>query len=218
METAWRVLEFLQPHWKTLALVLTWAGIGVAYLRRRSQWHRKQFLAQVNFSLNYVQGSALAMRTLLERPAADVWLNEYGVRMVLAASRKTTVEHPFITLKHPRDMAFANRAVLNVLSEHFAEGFVAAALGLPVRTGLFCFALTREKYGEIRTHKLRVLVVEEQTLAGLFGPGGTAEALKITDPVNRARLTTLKAMYDLYVKDQGAEHPVLGQIELAVVA
>jgi hypothetical protein len=216
VETVHRVLEVLRPHWNTLALLLTWVGIGFVYLRRRKQWHRKAFLAQVNFSLNYVAGSTLAMRTLVEKPANQVWLNEYGVRMVLAAAHKTTVGHPFIILKHPKDRDFANRAVLNVLSERFAEGFVAAALGLPVKTAPFCFAITCEKYEEIRTLKLRVLIVAEQTLIDLFGPDDGAAKLEVTSVIYQARLKTLRAMYELYAKDRQSEQPVLGQVELGV--
>jgi hypothetical protein len=210
-------LEILRPHFNTLALLATWAGIGIVYLRRRAQWRRKQFLAQVNFSLNYVADSALAMRTLVERPANQVWLNEHGVRMVLGAARRTTVGHPFILLKDPKDQDFANRAVLNVLSERFAENFVAAALGLPVRTGTFCFAITCEKYEDIRTLKLRVLIVEERSLAELFGPDGAAGKLKVDNPIYRARLATLQRMHELYVRDKGSAHPVLGHLELGVL-
>jgi len=80
--------EFIRPHLNTIALVLTWLGIAIAYLRRRAQWRGKQFLARVNFSLNYVSGDGLAMRTLLETTASEVWLNEYGVARVLAAARR----------------------------------------------------------------------------------------------------------------------------------
>lgn len=216
METIRHILMEMRPHWNTLALVLTWVGIGVVYLRRRKQWHRKQFLAHVNFSLNYVQGTGLVMRTLLERPASDVWLNDYGVRMVLAAAHRTTVEEPFIRLRHPRDVEFANRAVLNLLSERFADTFLAASLGVPVRKALFCFAITCEKYEEIRTHKLRVLIVEEKMLKDLFGPNNGAAKLKIDEVVYKARIQTLRLLYEQYVRDRESENPVLGEVELGV--
>ncbi len=218
METLHRVLEFLRPHWNTLALLLTWAGIGVVYLRRRAQWRHKHFLAQVNFSLNYVQGGALVMRTLLEKPAGEVWLNEYGVRTVLAAAQRTTADQPFVLLADPRDMDFANRAVLNQLSERFAPAYLAAALGLPVRAATFRFAITCERYEEIRTLKLRVLVVAEQTLTELFGPADGAAQVEAPGLVLQARLTTLRGLYELYLRDKGRERPVLGQVELGVPA
>jgi hypothetical protein len=158
------------------------------------------------------------MRTLLERPAHEVWLNEYGVRTVLAAARRTTLAEPFLTLTSRPDTEFANRAVLNLLSERFAATFVAAALEAPRRTGTFLFAITCEKYEEIRTRKLRVLVVAKQTLIDLFGPGNAAARLQVDSLIYRARLQTLRLMYERYVQDQKADHPVLGEVELGVPA
>jgi hypothetical protein len=218
METLRHVLDVLRPHWNSLALLLTWVGIAFVYLRRRSQWRRKHFLAQVNFSLNYVQGGALVMRTLLEKPANQVWLNEYGVRTVLAAAQRTTVGRPFVLLADPRDMDFANRAVLNQLSEQFAATYLAEALGRAARAATFRFAITCERYEEIRTLKLRVLVVQEQTLTDLFGPADGASRLEAPGAVLGARLTTLRGMYELYLRDKGADRPVLGQVELGVPA
>jgi hypothetical protein len=211
-------LEDLRPYWTSLALLLTWVGILFVYLRRRYQWRRKQFLTQVNFSLNYVRGVALAMRTLVEVPASQVWLNEHGVRTVLAAAHRAPLDDPFLVLRDPKDMAFANRAVLNVLSQRFANTFLAASLGLPVRTANFVFALTCEKYEEIRTLKLRILIIEEQTLIDLFGPDDGAAKLQVQDVVYRARLQTLRGLYKLYAADRKSDRPVLGEVELGVPA
>jgi hypothetical protein len=213
-----RLSEFLRPHWNTIALVLTWAGIGIAYVRRRSQWRSKQFLARVNFSLNYVAGDSLAMRTLLETTANEVWLNDYGVGHVIAAARRAAVDQPFLMLPDPGDRDFVNRAVLNVLSERFAETYLAASLGQAVDIRPHVFGLTCEKYGDIRTLKLRVLIIEEQTLADLFGPTNRVATLTTSIPILRSRLTTLRIMYDLYQKDRSGDRPVLGHMELGVKA
>jgi hypothetical protein len=216
METVQRFLEFMRPHWNTVALVVTWLGIGVAYMRRRAQWRGKQFLARVNFSLNYVADNGLAMRTLLETTAGEVWLNDFGVGRVLAAARRASVDQPFLTLPEAGDLDFANRAVLNVLSERFAEAYLAASLGRPVRVAPYVFGITCEKYGDIRTLKLRVLVIAEETLAALFGNDNRSASLNVPSTILQARLTTLRVMYDLYRKDRVAERPALGRIELGV--
>lgn len=218
MVTVQRFFEFIRPHWNTIALTVTWLGIAIAYLRRRSQWRGKQFLARVNFSLNYVAGDGLAMRTLLETTAGAVWLNEYGVGRVLAAARRATVEQPFLTLPEPGDQDFANRAVLNVLSERFAEAFLAASLGRPALAATYVFGITCEKYDDIRTLKLRVLVIAERTLVDLFGEENKSAALNVPNTILRARLTTLRVMHELYRKDRATERPVLGHIELGVPA
>jgi hypothetical protein len=218
MERLREFFEFIRPHLNTIALVLTWAGIAIAYWRRRAQWRGKQFLARVNFSLNYISGDALAMRTLLETTASAVWLNEYGVARVLAAAKQAPVDQPFLRLTDPDDQDFANRAALNVLSERFAETYLSASLGRQTATAPYVFGISCEKYGDIRTLKIRVLVISEQTLVDLFGPANRSAALNLPNQILRARLTTLRTMYDLYLKDRGAERPTLGRMELGIPA
>lgn len=210
-------LEWMRPHWNTLALIVTWIGILVVALRRRLQWRHKRFLTQVNFSLNYRSGNSLVMRTLLERDASEVWLNAYGVKLVNAAAARTTPQNPFLLFKDTKDQDFINRAVLNVLSGRFAETFLAVSLGAPVRSATYSFAITCEKFEDIRTIKLRVLLMSEATMLDLFGPERSAEPMQIRNPIYQARLTTLRAMYDLYRKEQTTDRPILGKVELGVV-
>jgi hypothetical protein len=209
--------EVVKPHGYMIALVLTWICIGIVALRRRLHWRRKQFLTLVNFSLNYTVGSQLAMRTLLESTTDDVWPNEYGVKKLLYGAARATIENPFIVMDEQKDRDFVNRAVLNMLSQRFAETFIAASLGVPVRSATFIYAVTCEKYTDIRTLKVRVLLIEERTLERLFGKEHEADRLQITNPIYKARLRTLRGMYDLYAKDLTAASPVLGRVELGVV-
>jgi hypothetical protein len=102
------------------------------------------------------------------------------------------------------------------MSERFAETYLAASLGRPVRVAPYVFGITCEKYGDIRTLKLRVLVIAEETLVDLFGAENRSAALNVPSTILRSRLTTLRVMYDLYQKDRVAERPVLGRIELGV--
>jgi hypothetical protein len=150
--------------------------------------------------------------------ANQVWLNEYGIGHVMAAARRTGVDQPFLMLPLPGDQDFANRAALNILSERFAQTFLTASLGRPVTTASYIFGISCEKYGEIRTLKIRVLVIAEQTLIDLFGPENRATALNVPSTLLRARLKTLQIMYDVYQKDKSAAHPILGQLELGVPA
>jgi hypothetical protein len=205
-------MEYMRPYWPTVALIVTWVCIFLLYLRQRFHWGKKQFLGRVNLSLNYVARGTLVMRTLAEWESSALWSNAYGVALVTKAAGKTTVEQPFIRLKQSRDVEFVNRAVLNAISQQFAPVHLAAALGAPVRLANFLFALTYERYKEIRTLKLRVLLIEEETLRRLFGPNHEADQLAVRDVVYSARLQTLRLMYDLYIK----EPEVLGRIELGV--
>jgi hypothetical protein len=210
------ILDWVVAHIAIIGLVLTWAGIGLVYYRRRSDWAQKQFADQVNFSLNYVIGDMLAMRTLLECTVKDVWLNDFGVKKVRAAARLTTPEQPFILLEDQADRDFVHRAVINTLSERFAAAFVAEALGVPVHTGKFIFAITYERYDIMRTLKFRVLIMEERTLVQLFGPGGRGDSLQVSNPVFLARLKSLRAIYELYAKDQATRKGLVDQVQLGV--
>lgn len=215
METLREIHTNLQPHYSTIALVLTWIGLVFAWWRRRSQWHNKEFLGQVNFTLNFFDDSLL-MRTVKETETKAVWPNAYGVGLLHAASRRTTSANPFIRLLSKPDRDYIYRAIKNAISPLSAEAFVAGALKAPVHRGTFLFALTCERYPEIRTVKLRVLLIEEATLREWCAPGGKAEALPMT-PFIRTRLQTLQAMYEMDRKARAGGEDELGRVELGVV-
>lgn len=213
---------FLLEHWDLVLLVVTWAGIGLMAVRRRRDWRLKQFARQVNFSLTYLESDPssgqdrLTLRTLLELKAADVWLNEYGVRKVQRAAARTTLAEPFLRIEPSTDMELVKHAVLNVLSERYSDAFVAQAVGLEVRMQAFLFGLTWERYGEIKTHKLRVIVVRRSDLELLFGPQQKAKHLSFATESHRFRLSTLEQMYYLHSASDPALRAVLGEIELGI--
>lgn len=212
METLSEVYEFLKPYFAVIALGATWVGFAWAWWIRRGQWQRKEFLSQVNFSLNLF-GDTLAMRTLLEVQTTDVWPNAHGVRLLHAAAARTTDADPFIRLAAAADRDYLHRAIKNALSELCPTAFIAAALGEKVRTGVFLFAATCERYAETRTIKLRVLLVEQNTLREWCAPGGKGGQLPM--PANyRTRMRTLQAMYEMDQKRLAGGPEELGRVEL----
>jgi hypothetical protein len=214
METLRDFWKLAKEHASTAGLILTWLGIAAVYWRKRSEWQRKQFTNQVNFSLNYVVDNQLKLRTLLETSVQEVWLNDYGVKKVLAAAERTTAVQPFIVLADVEDMAFIQRAVLNVLSERFSEAFLAASMGLPVKKAVYCFALTYEKYQDMRTRKFRVLLMERESMKESFGSERPAE-IAFAEGHHRDRWTTLKAMYELHGSPKNIG--IVGEVELGIV-
>lgn len=218
METLTQVHHALQPYYTVIAIALTWVGLAVAWRRRRGQWLTKEFLGQVNFSLNLV-GDTLAMRTLREDDTTAVWPNAYGVGLLHAAAKRTTEANPFIRLHRQEDRDYLHRSVKNALSQLCPEAFVAAALGVPVRRGTFLFAITCERYKEMRTVKVRVLLIEERTLREAFAPGGRAEAVRAKlSAFYRTRLNTLQMMYEMDRKAQAGGEEELGRVELGIPA
>lgn len=209
------VAAWVRSHWNTIGLIGTWFGIVFVYWRKRNDWRRKQFLSQVNFSLNYVQDGYLVMRTLLETTATEVWLNDYGVKTVLSAAQATTEKQPFLLFKDPKDQAFVNRAVLNVLSEQFAAGYLRAAVGVPVKRAVFAFGITFERYADMRTLKLRVILAEQTVLAEKFAPNSDVK-LQAEHEGYKDRWATLLALRELFLKDKENKNTILGRVELIV--
>jgi hypothetical protein len=113
-------------------------------------------------------------------------------------------------------MAYITRAVKNVLSEHFAQAYLAQSLGVPMRTGKFIYAITYEKYESIRELKYRVVVAEERALQELFGP--SAPPHKVSNERHLDRLRVLRRMAELAAGDGTVNGVhVLDSVELGVM-
>ena len=157
------------------------------------------------------------MRTLLETTPKEVWMNEFGLKLVAAAAKRTTKDQPFLVMNKPEDMTFVKQAIKNVLSEHFAHSYLAHALGVPTRKAMFVYALTYERYESIRELKFRVVVVEEKTLQAAFGPNTPPTAVLKQRHADRVevlrKMAVLAAAPGTLV--QGAN--VLDRVELGVI-
>ena len=210
------IITWIKDNWDLLALLVTWGGIVVVWWRRRTEWRRKTFLRQVNFSINHLESGTLQLRTLMEQDALEVWLNQYGVSLVVDAAERTTVSQPFLQLKSTEDQEYALRAVLNVLSERFAESYLASAMHVPTRKERFLFGVTCEKYGALRTQKLRVIIATPDLLAQLFGPDGIADDVHFEKPTHDDRLITLRVMWKLANSQDPAKRAMINEVELGV--
>lgn len=208
---------FLREHAGEIGFVITWAGIIFLWLKRWWAWRHKHFHDQINFSLNYVVGNMLMPRTLVETSTNLVWLNSYGVQKVLKASKRTTPGNPFLEFADPDDLLFVNRAVTNVLSEKFASVFVAESLGVPVRKATYVFAVTFERFPDMRTQKFRVLIIEEKLLLDMFGPGGAADSLEVPHAVFKDRIRSLKGMYQHHLESKAQKKNTVDTVSLGVV-
>jgi hypothetical protein len=217
MDAIQPVIDFVRQYGGALSLAFTWGALAWVYLAKRSDWSQKQFLGQVTFSLNYVLAGRLVMRTLVEVSAQNVWLNDLGVRQVRRAASRTTQDQPFVQLPDDSDMNFVYRAVLNVLSEKFADAYLAESMGLPVESSEYRFAITMERYSDIRTLKLRVLLVGARELETVFAsnpPKGHAVA--VSNALYRNRLQTLHAMHDLHRRAGEPGVLKLGRVVLGI--
>ena len=210
----------LLDHWELALLAATWSVIGLLAGKRRYDWRRRRFTQQVNFSLNTLVEAngacTLLLRTLLEESATRVWINDYGVGRVLRAARRTTVEEPFLQIPEALDRDLVMIAVLNVLSERFSDAFVARALGVPAKTDSFLYGLTWERYGEMKTQKLRVIVIKRSDLQRMFGDPVDKQDVGVVEESHRPRISTLRHMFKLWTSPDETERGAIGEVELGM--
>lgn len=185
------ILDFLRDH---LAKILSWAAGALAFgawawYLSYIAWKRREYLSRINYSLNSIRSDTLLIRTLLETSLAETFLNAHAVRLVRSAAQRTTKEDPILRL--PKDDAwFILNAVLNELSEKFSAGLLRADVdGTHAKTARYVICLTCEKAGEVRTQKVRAMVIREDLLQSL-----PAEPPRFEQPHHAVRWTTLQKM------------------------
>jgi hypothetical protein len=215
-------IDLILDHWELALLLITWSAIGVVAIRRRHDWRRKRFTEQVNFALNTLierdGARVLLLRTLLEDSAANVWLNEFGVSRVLKAARFTTLEDPFLRIPDPQERDVVMIAVLNVLSERFSDAFIARAVGMPIRTDVFLYGLTWERYGEMKTQKLRVTIIKRSDLESLFDDRSREHEIAVVEESHRPRMETLRRMFELWTSSDPEDLDMIREVELGIPA
>ena len=214
-------INTLLDHWELALLLVTWAVIGIVSVKSRYDWRQRRFTRQVNFSLNTLvecDGSTtLHLRTLLEDSAVNVWLNEFGVSRVLKAAKHTTLGKPFLNIAKAHDRDLVMIAVLNVLSERFSDAFLARAIGIPTKIDTFLYGLTWEHYGEMKTQKLRVIVIKRSDLENMFDPSGQCK-IDVAEESHRPRIKTLRRMYELWTSANQTDRDMIREVELGMPA
>jgi hypothetical protein len=202
------VLEYAKDNWDQLALLATICLVLLAYWRSRSRWKTRDFLGRINFSLNFIQDNRLKIRTLQENTIDDILLNNtHGRRMMLKAASRTTLEKPFLDLPE-KDAWIVLNSVLNEISEQFADGFLAIAAGLPMRTTTFIFGITCERDTDVRMNKIRVMIIERSLLEKI----DELDEIEFESPNHHVRLDTLRTMREIYLDKNRRSQ--LGRVDL----
>ena len=170
------------------AAAFTLAGWLIGRWRAARSWKNREFFNRLNVSLNCVQDGKLLIRTVLEKTCEDILLNKVAVERLLQAAQQTTKEDPLIPIP-AEDRWFYLNAILNELSETFAEGLFRREAGLPFRAERYVICLTNECDGEVKTRKIRAMVIRRDTLVSL-----SAEPPTLERPSHAIRWKTLQAM------------------------
>ena len=184
-----------------IGALLTVAAVG-AFLRWRasSHWRRRELLNRINISLNAIQDGVLLIRTLYESDLDDVFPNREAVRTVLRLAGKTSMESPILPLANTEEDRQLLNSVLNVISQQFGAGLVRRDIGLPTRSESYVICLTCEDRDLVRTHKVRAMVVREDTLMRFAGEFKTKEP-DVERKHHRTRVRTLREMAAAYAAE-----------------
>lgn len=189
--------HLLREHWLNwiISLILLALGTWWGKRRARAEWSQKRFLDRINFSLNMIHEGRLFIRTLIEEDSRDVFLNEVAVACVEAAAHRTTADNPILPLKEDERWFLLN-AVLNEISERFAAGFIKREMGVPVNAAVYLICLTYENAGELKTRKIRAMIIRKTLLLNL-----PLEPPQFERPHHGTRYETLKRMAVAYASD-----------------
>lgn len=157
------VIEFVQNHWSQVLLSgfsLLLGGLAGRFFAWR-RYANRAFFDRLNVSLNFVDGGQFKIRTLLEQSTSEVFRNAEMVRQVHRAARNQDDE-PLLDLPESDYWYFLN-AVLNVVSERFAEGYIRREAGVGTEHTYLMF-LTSETAGPVRQRKVRAMLIREDLL------------------------------------------------------
>jgi len=189
--------DLVERHWlkAVFAVAVTLFGWWYARWRAKRDWKRREFFNRINISLNSIDGGVLKIRTLLEDPIDEVFLNLAAADLVRKAAQKAEPGRPVLPL--PRDERwFVHNEVLNQLAELFAAGQLRHDLGVPTRSAIYVIALTCEKAGAMRTYKVRAMMMRKDALLSL-----PLEPPRFERPTHSTRFETLHTLAAAYLAD-----------------
>ena len=110
-------------------------------------------------------------------------------------SQQTTENDSLIPLPKNEYWYFLN-SVLNEIAEKFALGQIKRDLGLSVSSEQYLICLTNETSGEMKTRKLRAMLIQKKLLTHL-----PAEQPKLERPHHSTRWKTLTQLATEYQKN-----------------
>lgn len=177
------------------AAAFTVAGLLIGRWRAAQSWKKREFFDRLNVSLNSLHGGKLLIRTVLEKTCEEILLNQVAVERLIKMAQQTTKDNPIIPIPKD-DRWFYLNAVLNELSETFAEGLFKREAGKPHDAVRYLICLTNECDGEVRTRKVRAMVMRKDTLLNL-----PKEQPALESPNHSIRWKSLQQIQKAYMVD-----------------
>ncbi len=191
--------ELATEHGLKLLSAAAFTLVGWLFGRWRAarSWKNREFFNRLNVSLNTFHDGKLLIRTVLEKTCEDILLNKVAVERLIKAAQRTTKQDSIIPIPK-EDRWFYLNAVLNELSETFAEGLFRREAGKPFEAMRYLICLTNECDGEVRTRKIRAMVIRKDRLLNL-----PKETPALESPNHTIRWTTLQQLQKAYLADSG---------------
>ncbi|NUQ62385.1 MAG: hypothetical protein HUU20_07845 [Pirellulales bacterium] len=188
---------YLLENWPELLWIVAAAGVAsyLAGRRARSRWRRRDFLDRLNVTLSSIDDGTLRIRTILEMDCEQIFLNATAAKSVVALARRTTADDPILPIPKEDCWQYLN-AVLNEISERFADGHIKRDLGLPVQRGQYVLCLTCERAGPVRTQKVRGMLIRKSLLTAF-----PREEPRYESSWHVTRWKTLQQLAEQYAKN-----------------
>lgn len=190
------LFEKLDDHWVKLVTAAGFMLVGWVLGKRKASkdWDKREFFDRLNISLNIIRDGRLKLRTLNETRCELLFANSKAAQTVIDAAKKTTVDDPLLPLPE-KDYWYYLNAVLNELSEQFAQGALREDLGLPVTCAEYVICLTSEADANIRMRKIRALIIRKSLLEAL-----PEKCPKVDREQHQTRWRTLQKLAAAYEK------------------
>ena len=180
-------------------LVLMGLGWYFGRVRAAAHWRKQEFLDRLNLSLNIIEPYVdysdsdttkfkLKIRTLSEKRCEEVFLNSAAAANIQKYAKLTTETNPILPIPKEEYWFYLN-SVLNDLSEQFAVGLLKQDMNGPVNSRTYLIALTCEAAGELKTRKIRAMVIQKQHLLDL-----PFKMPELESPNHTTRWDTLKKL------------------------
>lgn len=182
-----------------LAVGWVWGQIWGQW-RSGIAWRKKQFRDRVLLALNMIEDHGdkklLKLRTLFEKDIHDVFQNATMEQLIKKGIEQAKENDPILRLPQ-EDAWYVLNAVLNRISEQFAQGLLRKDMGLPVTSKWYIFCLTFEKEGGMRIQKLRIMLTEKSKLENFPDTGD----LEVESEKHKGRIGTMRLLKQEFTKN-----------------
>lgn len=187
--------RYLEEHWVELLFAAATMACGwfLGAWRSRNKWAKKEFLDRLNISLNVFSDGDLLIRTVSEKSCEDVFLSKLAADNLRDAANSTTPENPILELDKDDYWYYLN-AVLNEISEQFAQGQIKRDAGADVSVAKYVICLTSEAAGTAKTRKIRAMMIRRDVFDGLT----TSEPPNFEHENHKTRWKTLQQIAAAY--------------------